>query len=113
MISMTGTSKVQIFIVIVIAFIYIYRSEFRTQRFQEDIPEEVRDCIDSKLQALLSSPKSDYQIVDLALNECSKEVKGWLAGYTANEDEFGMTYSYLRDYYISEIKYSRQPATGG
>lgn len=113
MINLSKTTKFQITLIVIIVFIYVYRSELKHSRFEDDIPSDVNQCVDQKLVQLLSSPQTDFQVVDLALKKCDSEVTEWLKSYTSNEDEYGMTYSYLRDYYISQIKYSRQPEASG
>ncbi|ELE9731692.1 hypothetical protein RM401_000626 [Enterobacter kobei] len=113
MINLSKTTKFQITIIVILVFLYIYRSEFKHSNFEDEIPIEVTQCLDGKLGKLLSSSQKNYEVVDLALKSCEAEVNKWLKSYTANPDEYGMTYSYLRDYYISQIQYSRQPETSG
>ena len=113
MINLTSINKFQIGFLVLIAFVFLYRSNTVHDKFEDEIPSNVSQCVDQKLGQLLSSPQTDFQVVDLALKKCDSEVTEWLKSYTGNEDEYGMTYSYLRDYYISQIKYSRQPEASG
>lgn len=107
--KLTSINKFQIGLLVLIALVFLYRSNYVHDKFEDEIPISVSQCIDQKLGQLLSSPQRDFEVVDLALKKCDSEVTEWLKSYTTNEDEYGMTYSYLRDYYISQIKYSRQP----
>lgn len=113
MFNLSSTHKFQIGLLIIFSIVYLYRSNYEHHSFVDEIPIDVNTCVDEKLAQLLSSPRSDYEVVDLALKGCDNEVRNWLKSYTSMDDDYDMTYSYLREHYISEIKYSRQPEAGG
>ncbi|HHZ8494260.1 TPA: hypothetical protein ACWMK0_001716 [Enterobacter mori] len=112
MINFVSTYKLQIALLFLMALI-LFRANNSHVKFSDEIPLYVNQCLDGNLEQLLSSSQKNYEVVDLALKSCEAEVNKWLKSYTVNLDEYGMTYSYLRDYYISQIQYSRQPETSG
>ncbi|WP_420255880.1 hypothetical protein [Enterobacter asburiae] len=73
----------------------------------------MNQCVDQTIGQFLSSPQTDYEVENLALKKCDHEITEWLKINTTNKDECGMIYFYPQDYYISKIKYSRQPEASG
>ncbi|MDQ2256411.1 hypothetical protein [Enterobacter soli] len=110
---MITSKKYAVAFLVIISIVYVYRANNHNDDFVSQIPSDVNICVDNEIDKLLSSNVSDNDLVESALSSCSYVVDPWLKSITITDGDYGMTMSYLKEHYTSEIKYSRQPETGG